>query len=1485
MTNEYGEDAAPNVIDWLPKPPEPTVEIPDVAPNATSWAAVVNGTPPIPAPYSPEPAYDPYTASQRVDVNAGPRNPSPGLMDAYGAAQQASMGFFTGSNPAESLSRARAGLFEGAQYDPNDLGFVRNMEPGPARDALARAEAQLVDPINLATLPFGPAVRAGIGFGIGAEEVARPVARALGASPETEAMIGAGANVAGNFLTPEGIRSGVRLAREAAPDILATARRLALDETGTIRLAAGDPSQPARAAATTPSTPVEAPASPPAAPPPAPPAPPPPPGGAGVPPTGTGAGGDPVQALLKALDDEVNLRRSGVPEAEISAGRTRQAGRAQANLENLPPDATLEERMAAARRGMATGPLRETFNAPLDLAPEQVDALAARVQEVLTGEGNLLSINNGFEALNNLVTGQNVMPHQIRLLQRIFGDDVAELATRANKARVSPVATLSPERLARIEDARKRRETGVARQEERAAAQLEHANELAKQARMDPTNKRLPAAVEAAKRRALDAQNRADAALVNQVQNMLGKPEDAAASLAQQKAVFERVNALREAEAAIKAGTATPEQAVLVKARDLLGRKLSVMPELRDEQMRSIGLWLEGNRAILDQIGETTHRRLRAAAAAVTGDLADSWLTTLYQRRVYLARVFEQQGWEPRIANRVMDVLTANELATRYPQGVPERILAEIRKTKAGQVGPELDNVILRGAAAASQEWKNLAFGPADVGVFGQQVLKAFHQAGGAFLTGVVNNALNAMHMGGIDTRLIDEIALSKRLQYQLDGVAQGVSTGIVQNARRGVLGRLGTEAHNVGRIVDRLSDWQFGTVLGGMRNLIHEGNLVALHLAGQDITNPAVRAQAAAFANAATSYAPTALNETRALVERATLMTPSMRRAQVASILQMARVFAPRATASERILGSMTILNLVGATLVVGKGLNDLIGVEDFEMDPSKPGFGNITTKLVGADGKHIVISLFPQQQVMNTILKATRALAESDPQAAAREWGKLVMGSSGPVAQLAEKAAGYGYQPGKGYRFGDLKGGLLNVLPMPPVVQSYFTGDLSPQTIIPELTGFTSYAEGGAAAVKRGDYGSLRGESQLTAINDGGRGQGWRSVVTSPRAPAGLSQYESYYDWRDAKRAELRPEIEAMAAQRRAAALAAGNATEAAKYAPEKIDAAIERAVKNDPVQKAYDRARSQLETEWVRENPQLTIDLYEKWKGMSFADQMEHTDWHFSQEQLSLARTQLAGKATPAPYSRAQVPALAGATRMPPRPPGQGPGLGQVRYEDGSIGPMPPQTMQSWGRDAERGAEPLYRFGQPGMGDAGTLRTLPPGSDTPTPPNRNLDAEFAGVVKRNMKLTPEAETVLGDIDWARENQGMDNWAGNAPPGAINVKRSVSSTEALDAVVSHEFTHSAQQRYVPDLTPFVARMRSLSLDDDFARASAGVYPQLHAFYNGAPRNADGDWHNPAGWEPEHLYTSVAAFYKYNRSAMPFELAQFYPWLAGEPR
>jgi hypothetical protein len=314
---------------------------------------------------------------------------------------------------------------------------------------------------------------------------------------------------------------------------------------------------------------------------------------------------------------------------------------------------------------------------------------------------------------------------------------------------------------------------------------------------------------------------------------------------------------------------------------------------------------------------------------------------------------------------------------------------------------------------------------PADVGLFGQQLLKAVTTAGPNILAGMVNDLLANLHLPHAPTAYLD-VHLPKVLQYQLDGVAQNVATGIVdlgegEGTLLGALpGKWGKIDIPVAALARASTDLQFKKIMTPIRNWNYEGNLVLSHLLGLDIQNPAVRRAAADAANAATSYARPPVDVARAMAEKGGMLAPSMRRAQAAQIVQVAKVFLPGSSKAERLLGATAILSAAGSTLAIGKLLNDHIGLGTFEFDASKPGFGQITIPNP-AGGPAQVIGMFPQEQVTLAIAQSVRELAEGDPKMAYTAWLKLFLGSSSPFLQMAEKAMGWGYEPGRGWALGD--------------------------------------------------------------------------------------------------------------------------------------------------------------------------------------------------------------------------------------------------------------------------------------------------------------------------------------------------------------------------------------------------------------------------------------------------------------------------------
>jgi hypothetical protein len=199
------------------------------------------------------------------------------------------------------------------------------------------------------------------------------------------------------------------------------------------------------------------------------------------------------------------------------------------------------------------------------------------------------------------------------------------------------------------------------------------------------------------------------------------------------------------------------------------------------------------------------------------------------------------------------------------------------------------------------------------------------------------------------------------------------------------------------------------------------------------DISNPLVRSRAARHANHVGSSARPALRSGRKEAEDIVLTSARMVRARFANIVEMSKLLTA-SNATDRTLAAITITSAVTSTLVLGQYLNNLFGVGDYEWDPRKGGFGTITT----AGGR--VVDLIPQDTVVRAFARSIEELRNGDPEQAAREWSKVYLGSASYLGRIPPALAGWGFEPGAGYRFGDMTktGTALQFLPLPPSVLS---------------------------------------------------------------------------------------------------------------------------------------------------------------------------------------------------------------------------------------------------------------------------------------------------------------------------------------------------------------------------------------------------------------------------------------------------------------
>lgn len=245
-------------------------------------------------------------------------------------------------------------------------------------------------------------------------------------------------------------------------------------------------------------------------------------------------------------------------------------------------------------------------------------------------------------------------------------------------------------------------------------------------------------------------------------------------------------------------------------------------------------------------------------------------------------------------------------------------------------------------------------------------------------------------------------------------------------------------------RLTGALNDFQFGKVLGTIRNLEHEGNLVMFKVLGRDITDPKVRAVAADNANVLTSFARSAIRADRRNLENTLLTSPSMTRARVKTITDMAKLLSPRASVEERIVAASMITSTYGIYTVLGKYVNDLIGVGgEYESDPSKPGYGVVTTRFTNKVGQNIKIDIVPQDSVKRAFAQSIRILSDpaTDKAELRKAWERVAIGSGSIVPRsVLGFGFGIGYEKGKGYRYGDMspEAAAWSAAPYPPILDN---------------------------------------------------------------------------------------------------------------------------------------------------------------------------------------------------------------------------------------------------------------------------------------------------------------------------------------------------------------------------------------------------------------------------------------------------------------
>lgn len=594
------------------------------------------------------------------------------------------------------------------------------------------------------------------------------------------------------------------------------------------------------------------------------------------------------------------------------------------------------------------------------------------------------------------------------------------------------------------------------------------------------------------------------------------------AAMNDMKALSDELNA-RMAEAAPSVDNILARAQQLLVGEGDLATKMAISEDKARTALNVLDYHLRGNEAIMSRLKDAEGWReyLGGVRALATGELSDSFLTSVMYRTQAFNSALLESGIDPDVARKVSNLVQNFELERRFPDGIPQRVINELETMKNAPYEESLAGLDL-----FVQRWKNSVFGLTDFGVMGVQVLAAARRGSIQAAAGFVNRTLGALQLPHIETHLAD-VALEKKLRNILDGVHYGSASAGVQPEAGTMLRYLGKPGKwaddKITPAIELSTKVQFDGIMGWVGDNIYEGQLVMLHALGRDINNPRVRAQAAEAANNIKSFASQALRSGRGGFERKMLTSPAMTRSQIGTILQMAKVFNPKASAEERILGAGIIASTALYGLVVGKFINDQVGITDFIFDPSEQGFGQIVLPQKGPSGRNLVIDLFPQASIDRAIARSFRELAEGDEDQALDAWLRYFSGRSSSFGGGVLGTAGIGYSTSAGGRFTRNLSALdrvLNWAPIPPIFSTVLDqisdGGLDPIRLGISFFGLSGYGESGYAALSR----SIENEGIPALIDMGALPESLRG---SGRSALGSGEDDALMAWIRENKPEL--------------------------------------------------------------------------------------------------------------------------------------------------------------------------------------------------------------------------------------------------------------------------------------------------------------------------------------------------------------------------
>lgn len=962
--------------------------------------------------------------------------------------------------------------------------------------------------------------------------------------------------------------------------------------------------------------------------------------------------------LIDALTEERRLRTTGIATREIKEGRRAQyaaidSARDAAVREGLEGDALQRSLEAAAR----TGTLRRTFP-KLELDDAEFTTLIRQLNEAPKDIASGYDAISLGRALSDWRSGTRPpQPKQIQAIGRILGGEVQGLAddlAREAKDHAQDQGTI--QRLRELYDRLEARQTAQAgRQAERDAGRaidtrirelgdlegariprphettLKRALEDVKFAD-DPQGVRraqkIVAAYEADQMKAAaevaaDLQKQAD--IVVQMERLQARAISRADDAARREARNADIAAQRETRNVSRANRS--EQRIVRQAqrsyptRDLVLERVAerirktaegadpVSEETVRQAQEVADVWVTQNRALLDRVNEGgTFNPFARMTATIRGDVKDPFINAALVRESLLSSNLQRTGVSPEDAKKIARLALDSELMQRYQVGSPKAVPAHVRDTIREARNIPYDASV-GGIQRLNREAKSTMFGLADAGIFGQQVPAALRYGGIPAFTGYINRLLGMLQLPHVQT-IMSDINLPKQMQYALDGVDTSIKSSGLELGSGTLLRRIPVVGESIDSFISPIVDWwsnfQFDTVFGNLRQAIYEGDLIIAKLTGSDISDPAVRAISADYANHITSSSRLATNATRRAVEELTFTSPSMQRARIARVNDMLKLIGPTSAREERVMAASMILSTAAYHTLVGGMVHALYGIGDFETDFTKSGFGKITTRFLDPEGNNYIVDFVPQDSidraVGQSIAVLTDELAENPTEGLeqlATIWARAGISSASPVARLPLAGAGFSFDRSSGYNIGrypySAGNFLLQSAPIPPVLNNLISGETKNIAEgASEVLAVPLYPESGFGEVNRraddlfGDSFEELDPSEIRTILAGmdkaAREEARsyvRNVVKEQVAETGFDEIETGA-WEAVR--NLYPgaaeDFETFRTEREAAL--------EPLYANEvDVDAAVDKAFNALPIVRAYrDRLKNERE-EWVREN----------------------------------------------------------------------------------------------------------------------------------------------------------------------------------------------------------------------------------------------------------------------------------------------------------